>query len=310
MSVQLNRIARTLRGAWRKNSPELLGLFDGSLPDFVTAARPAERLEGVPVFCFHLVEPERLHDDLAFLHRNGYRTLSAAELLAHLDDHAPVASRSVVLTFDDGPRNFHDVAFPLLKAFNAHAIAFVAPGLHGDEDGETSDRPMTWDELHAVQRSGLVEIQSHTFESRYVPTWPTPAPLAGCHPELEARRRLPAALPIERDLARSREEIERRLPGTAVRHLSFPMYIGSEAAIASARAQGFQACYWGYRPRRPLNRAGDSPFHISRISDEFLRRLPGERRATALDLMRERYRRIQAARRWAADHPASDPATG
>jgi peptidoglycan/xylan/chitin deacetylase (PgdA/CDA1 family) len=287
-----------IKDAWRKNAGDVLGLFNGALPGFIVARRPAE-LAGIPVFHYHLVEPEFLAADLEFLKANGYRTLRSVEFTAHLTRVRPAPPRSVLLTFDDGPRNFHDVAFPLLRDYQAHAIAFIAPGLHADagpEDG-TDARPMTWQEVARVHASGLVEFQSHTLESRYVPAWPAPAALAGCDPAIEdARRRAP--LPFEQDLAASRRMIEERLPGAKIDQLCFPMYDGTPAAIASARSLGFSACYWGLIPGRALNKEGDSPYFVSRMSGEYLRRLPGSGRLPLSRLFGERLERARAARRW------------
>ena len=156
---------------------------------------------------------------------------------------------------------------------------------------------MTWKEIEEIHASGWVEFQSHTLESRYVPQWPMPAPLAGCDPLLESARRA-APLPFERDLETSRAMIEARLPGARVTQLAFPMYVGTEEAIATARSLGFTVCHWGLLPGHPLNCPGDSPFHISRVSDEFLQRLPGEGRISVLGLLRERIRRIRSGRSW------------
>ena len=42
---------------------------------------------------------------------------------------------------------------------------------------------MTWDELRELHASGLVDVESHTYESRYVPEWPVPIPLDGVAPD-------------------------------------------------------------------------------------------------------------------------------
>ncbi len=54
-----------LKNAWRKNEAEFRGLFNGALPSFVSARRPPDTLDGVPVFGFHLIEPEQFEADLA-----------------------------------------------------------------------------------------------------------------------------------------------------------------------------------------------------------------------------------------------------
>lgn len=297
-----------LKDAWRKNSDELLGLWNGALPDFVTARKPREVRGGVPVFCYHLVEADEFEADLQFLAANGYRTLSADELVQYLAGTHALDGRAVMLTFDDGPRNFFDVAFPLLKRYGARAVAFIAPGLHrdsgsGDVDDAEEARPMTWQELQIIHGSGLVQFQSHTFESRFIPKWPMEAALSGCDPSLEHKRRR-APLPLLQDLEWSRSEIEKRLPGTRVEHLAFPMYVGSADAVDAARSLGFRACYWGLMPGRGLNRSGDSPFYVSRLSDEFLRRLPGRGRISLRELGQVRLRRIREGREWRRKFPS------
>jgi peptidoglycan/xylan/chitin deacetylase (PgdA/CDA1 family) len=259
----------------------------------------------VPIFCYHVVEPAGFEADLRFLRDNGYAALDASAMVGHLDGSAPAPPRSVMLTFDDGPRNFHDVVFPLLRRYSTRAVAFVAPGLHAEhaEPAQGEARPMTWDEIRRIHDSGLVEFQSHTLESRYVPNWPAPAALAGVDPGIENPRRGPAR-EFADDLAASVALLEQKLPGARVRQLAFPIYIGSEAAIASARALGFEACYWGLTPGRAVNRSGDSPFHASRISDEFLRRLPGSGRISVAGMLSERLRRIRAARAWRSRYHA------
>jgi peptidoglycan/xylan/chitin deacetylase (PgdA/CDA1 family) len=298
------RLVDALRGAWRKNGPELRGLFNGAIADFVLARDPAELGEGVPVFCFHLVEADEFEADLDFLSRNAYRPVSGSALIAHLRGERRLPKRSVVLTFDDGARNFFDVAFPLLARYQMHAVAFVAPGLHADAGpgDDTDARPMSWEEIALVHRSGFVEFQSHTLESRYVPNWPAPVALAGCAPQLEAARR-GSPLELGEDLEQSRQLLEHRLPGAKVDQLAFPMYIGTDAAVDVARGHGFEACYWGLIEGRALNRPGDSPYLVSRMSDEFLRRLPGEGRISLRGLLAKRKKRIQAARAWRSRFP-------
>jgi peptidoglycan/xylan/chitin deacetylase (PgdA/CDA1 family) len=281
-------LADRVRDAWRKNSPELLGLFNGSLPACVRRAGRGGELDGIPVFSYHVVAAERLALDLTFLERNGYTALRLDELLDCVAGRRPFTGRQVVLTFDDGPRNFHDVALPLLLRFGMAATAFVAPGLHAEHYGELQDlryRPMTWHELRAVRDSGLVAVESHTLQSQYVPAWPRAAPLAGVDPRIEQRLRRPP-LSMQEDFAAARELLESELPGTRVRHLCYPMYHATDEARRAATAAGYVAGYGGLLPGRGLVREGDDVGLLPRMSWEFLRRLPGDGRATAAELLR------------------------
>jgi peptidoglycan/xylan/chitin deacetylase (PgdA/CDA1 family) len=288
-----------MRDAWRKNAPELAALFNGALPGFVTAPAPRDALDGVPVFSYHSVTAENFEADLSFLCDNNYQTLSSVEFLNILDGAAAMPERSVLLSFDDGPANFYAVSFPLLKKYNANAVAFVAPGLHSESGHHAvAARPMSWPEIAEIHASGLVEFQSHTFESRHVPAWPRPVPLVDCEPALEDARRRAVALSFADDLALSRQLLEERLPGLTVNQLAFPQYLGTDAAIIAAMSLGFRGCYWGLTPGRALNKPGDSPFRVSRVNDEFLRRLPGSGRISMRGLVAERVRRVKAARNW------------
>jgi peptidoglycan/xylan/chitin deacetylase (PgdA/CDA1 family) len=287
-----------IRSSWRKNRHELKGLFDGGLPRFLLSARPKELGASVPVFCYHTITAADLSRDLRFLELNGYSALSGDALLAHLRREQPAPSRSVVLTFDDGAYNFYAVVLPLLERFRMHALAFVAPGMHFDvpppEFATTLERPMTWNELREVHASGLVDVESHTYESRYLPSWPTPIRLAGVDPKLERLLR-GEARPLREDLLLAKQRLEEQLPGKVVRHVAFPAYDGTPEGVAAAALCGYEACHWGIVAARPLNPPGASPYRIARVSHEYLRRLPGEGRASFAAVVRDRARLVRAA---------------
>jgi peptidoglycan/xylan/chitin deacetylase (PgdA/CDA1 family) len=287
-----------LASAWRKNSPELLGFLNGALPDFVRSGRPADSLDGVPVFSYHVVDAEVFEADCRFLRRNGYVTLWLDELLDVVAGRRATTGREVALTFDDGPRNFHDVAFPLLRDHGLRGTIFIAPGLHADDYLEFQSqalRPMTWAEVRAVQASGLVSVQSHTLQSQYLPGWPMAAPLAGVDPRIEARLRRPP-LSVLDDFRAAREVIESQCPGAQVRHLCYPMYHATPEAHAALAPAGYVAGYGGLLPGRPLVRTGSAAGELPRLSWEFLRRMPGEGRLGLRDLVVQRIGDARRAR--------------
>ena len=291
MITRLMNVLARVKSAWHKNSYELLGLFNGGVPEFVKAGRPAALGRGVPVFHYHVVTAAALGRDLDYLRVNGYRTLNGDEFLAHLNG-TRVFERPVLLTFDDGPRNFYDVAYPELRRRSAHALAFVAPNMHFEsaeaEILRSPQRPMTWAELREIHSHGLVDIESHTLESRYVPKWPEPRGLDGIDPEIESRYRSEPR-ELGEDLRLSKQMLEANLPGKRVKHLAFPAYDGSERAVELARDAGYEACHWGILPARGLNLPGDSAMHVARLSSEFICRLPGRGRASRADVLRRRW---------------------
>lgn len=285
-----------LRDSWEKNWPEVRCAATGSLPEFVLSRNPEPLKDSVPVFCYHVVSGPDFEKDLLYLKQHGYRTLRADELLARLKKQAAFEEPAVVLTFDDCSLNFFQVAFPLLQKYGCHAVAFVAPHFHDLAEAAKCQgyRPCSWEELAVIHRSGLVDVQSHTFEHRYLPRWPEPVPLCGTDAKMNTVA-LEAPRSMEDDLLLAKEVLEQRL-GSPVRHLAFPRYEGTDEAIRIGRAVGYEGFWWGVIPGRPTNRQGDSPDQIVRISGEFLRRLPGEGRISLTTILRARYG--QVFRRW------------
>ena len=77
----------------------------------------------VPVLMYHHVRPgagmiattpEHFEDQLRWLAKNGYTTLTAAQFARHLQGEG-VPRKSVLLTFDDGYLDNWVYAYPLLK---------------------------------------------------------------------------------------------------------------------------------------------------------------------------------------------------
>lgn len=80
---------------------------------------------------------------------------------------------------------------------------------------------------------------------------------------------------VRDELASSRAEIERRLPGAQVTHLCYPWYDARPFAIDASRQAGFEVNYFGLRRGRRTNRPGEDPFGVVRLEELFLERLPG-----------------------------------
>lgn len=274
--------------SWSKNWPEVWCSVRGGMPPFVFASNPRPVGSAVPVFHYHVVNAGEFERDLQFLQRNGYHTATADELADHLNYSRSLGPNHVVLSFDDGPLNLHEVAYPLLREYGQRAIAFIAPGLHIDAcDHIRSDRLCTWEEIQRMHTSGVFDFQSHTYEHRLVARWPQPWPLTGVDDALVQQAR-GNALPLAEDLRRARETIEQRLE-KRVEHLAFPNYRATAEAVAVAIEVGYRGLWWGTCPRRPWNVPGDSADRIVRISGEFLRRLPGAGRRSLRSILRDRY---------------------
>jgi peptidoglycan/xylan/chitin deacetylase (PgdA/CDA1 family) len=152
---------------------EIRRFWERRYPAFVTARSPSFSREEAPVFMFHKVEPAGFEEQLSFLSQNGYQTLSLRRYLAFLSGRLRLKNPAVVITFDDGDKSLHEVAFPLLRKYDFQAIAFVVPGCieAAAARGEGS-RWVSWGGLEEMERSGVIDVQSHSYYHDQIFTGP------------------------------------------------------------------------------------------------------------------------------------------
>lgn len=106
---------------------------------------------------FLSVTPENLDSQFAFLTQNNFQTISLNDLYDSLTNRVPLPPKSVVITFDDGYRDFYTDAFPIIKKYNLRVVSFYVA------DYVTYPGYMNWDMLREINNSGLVDIESHTL---------------------------------------------------------------------------------------------------------------------------------------------------
>ena len=129
----------------------------------------------VPVFMYHSisdipvgkdealsVKVEDFEQQLAYLKRMKYTGIFAEDLPEAGKTHRPV-----VITFDDGYYNNYCYAYPLLKEYNMKAVISII-GLYTDkfsrvDENNAAYSHITWKQINEMTDSGLVEIQSHTY---------------------------------------------------------------------------------------------------------------------------------------------------
>lgn len=103
------------------------------------------------------VPPQEFEKQMQYLAQNGYNTINVATVVNALKNKFGLPSKPVVLTFDDGYRDFYTTAFPILKKYNLHAEIYVVPGFLG------SANYLTWEMVKEVAASGLVTVGAHTM---------------------------------------------------------------------------------------------------------------------------------------------------
>lgn len=166
------------------------------------------------------VRADRFEAQLNYLRRH-YQVISLAKFLEARRTNAPLPHKSVVLTFDDGYRNFLTGALPRLIERQMPVSVFlitdrIRAESQSDLNGwsEVDDETfLSWDEVRALNKHG-VEFGSHTCSHRKLSQL--------------------APTDVEKELRVSHQEIGKRL-SQATMPLAFPYGIHSNPVIAMAR---------------------------------------------------------------------------
>ena len=119
----------------------------------------------------YAVSPKAFAAQLAWLAGHDYHFVSVDQVLAAGQGRAHLPTRPVLLSFDDGYQSVYTAAFPLLQRYHAPAVVAVVgrwlepkAGLVPFGDGTIPRQQLlSWPELRTMQRSGLVEVGSHSY---------------------------------------------------------------------------------------------------------------------------------------------------
>ena len=172
-------------------------------------------LHGIPILMYHSIRnqagtahpyyetstaPAVFATHLEFLSSNGYSAICIEEALQSLSARQSAAN-CVVITFDDGFRDFYSAAYPILREFGFVATVFLVTGLINDERSQWKGSDlMTWAEVRELQTLGI-RFGSHTVS----------------HPELETLEEKRIAW----EVGQSKQTLEDKL-GAPVKSFAYP----------------------------------------------------------------------------------------
>lgn len=190
----------------------------------------AEDHISVPILTYHnfnptvpgsmSITPERFETQLKWLKANGYTVIPLKDLVSYLQGkNITLPAKPVVITADDGWESVYTYMIPLVKKYNIPITLFIYPvtisqGTHA----------MTWNQLKELQKTGLVDIQGHTY-------W---------HPNFKQEKKHLSAENYQKfvytQLVKSKKILEDKL-GTEITLLAWPYgiydnYLEQEAAKA------------------------------------------------------------------------------
>ena len=146
------------------------------------------------------VSPAAFASQMRQLRNAGYRAVSLEQALQALHDGA-ADQKVVVITFDDGFRDFYETAFPILVDCHFTATVFLMTGYMAEPGARFKGKAvLTWKEVRELHSHGI-HFGSHTVS----------------HPQLRTLQ----LNRVEEEVGTSKKVIEDRIGG-AVRSFSYP----------------------------------------------------------------------------------------
>jgi peptidoglycan/xylan/chitin deacetylase (PgdA/CDA1 family) len=266
------------RGAGGEGSSSEFGVrsSDSPLPILMYHSINDALETGVTPYYRTVTSPSVFSEQMSYLSANGYRGVDLSTGLAWLNSETRNPElgtqnsrpetrnpKLVVLTFDDGFRDFHTAAFPVLQKHGFTTTMFLSTAFIGETHRSFSPRVqskpktqnskfkidlecLTWNEIREMQKAGI-EFGSHTVS----------------HPKLYE---LDFA-EIESELRNSKLEIEERL-GVSCPTFAYPYaFPGTDADFTKRFHETLKSCGYSCCVTTEVGRVGrtDNFYRLKRL---------------------------------------------
>ena len=202
----------------------------------------------VPILMYHhlsedvtnseMVSPEQFEAQIRALAEAGYTGISFDELQAYVLRGEPLPEKPVVITFDDGYRSNYTLAYPILQKYGMKATIFAIGVSFGKDHYKDTDYTITPHfgaaEAAEMTASGLISIQSHTYDMHQWPPYETGSAVRENILQLSSESEEAYVQALTEDFTRSRALLE-DATGQPVDVLAYPA--GQYSTLAQVTLQ-------------------------------------------------------------------------
>ncbi len=158
-----------------------------TLPENGSSA-PEKEDQKVPILLYHHISDEEFSNgnEISMISQADFRLHMKAikvnftpislrhylEYINCVDGSVTLPKNPIMVTFDDGYLSNYEIAYPILKALDIPATIFVVTDTVGEtaEGGKVNYPHFNWEQAREMEKSGLIEIQSHTASHKELTT--------------------------------------------------------------------------------------------------------------------------------------------
>jgi peptidoglycan/xylan/chitin deacetylase (PgdA/CDA1 family) len=163
---------------------------------------------------------------MKYLRDNGYTVIPLRQLVDHYRGKAPAPKpKSVVIVEDDAHKSVYSDMLPVIRKYGYPVTIFAYPSAISN-----AKYAMTWDQLRELKKTGLFDVQSHTY-------W---------HPNFKRERKKLSASALDQlvmtQLRKSKARLQTELGGN-VDMLAWPFGIYDDYLLAKASEAGYIATF-------------------------------------------------------------------
>ncbi|MDF2521748.1 MAG: hypothetical protein K0R84_2376 [Clostridia bacterium] len=139
-----------------------------------------KNIDRIPVLMYHhisedktkwdsvTISPEKFREEMLYLKAVGYNTIHFKDYIDYVEQGKSLPDNPIIVTFDDGYLSNYQYAYPVLKQYDMKASIFIIGWSVGRKLHKDSVTPITehftWEQAKEMQQSGLIELQSHTYD--------------------------------------------------------------------------------------------------------------------------------------------------
>ncbi|MBQ2692295.1 MAG: polysaccharide deacetylase family protein [Clostridia bacterium] len=132
----------------------------------------------VPILLYHHISedagnraevtPATFRAHMEAIKNAGYTAVTTRQMIDYVWHGGDLPDKPIYITFDDGYLSNYEIAYPILKELGLKATIFTIGSSIGKDTYKNTAHPITphftYAQAQEMERSGVIEIESHTFD--------------------------------------------------------------------------------------------------------------------------------------------------